>query len=355
MTQSGSKSNLVYAWVVLFHENINTSEPFQIFPINQFEKKNFPWHAIKGFMHSEVRNEIHSLPSLPGKKYRLFAKIQHGKNCLIYRNGTFSFISVNQFVFLGVDSSRRKMEVDRLNEDYRAMTEMKISMGKIYHYMVESESYRILASAEYSWRESPLRLGRGQAEKEDFTSDDDEEEKKQQRVTAKKCSNLPKKNPSFGKKVRLNILSPFITKIKHRFSNFIQTLKKPMKASTPKKKISRKFVQLSEDESDEQIDDEDEERRQVNETSDEEDQEDDNPSVEPIPSTSAKGKGVSGPVPVTTCSSKTLEIRNSSASTMDSEIGSLRRCIKLLEEDVEKLNKVCFFLLLNTLFETIFF
>ena len=237
MTQSGSKSNLVYAWVVLFHENINTSEPFQIFPINQFEKKNFPWHAIKGFMHSEVRNEIHSLPSLPGKKYRLFAKIQHGKNCLIYRNGTFSFISVNQFVFLGVDSSRRKMEVDRLNEDYRAMTEMKISMGKIYHYMVESESYRILASAEYSWRESPLRLGRGQAEKEDFTSDDDEEEKKQQRVTAKKCSNLPKKNPSFGKKVRLNILSPFITKIKHRFSNFIQTLKKPMKASTPKKRF----------------------------------------------------------------------------------------------------------------------
>ena len=48
----------------------------------------------------------------------------------------------------------------RLNSEYQAMVALEVSIEGAYHFLVETENYRMLSSQEYSWRESPLRSAR---------------------------------------------------------------------------------------------------------------------------------------------------------------------------------------------------
>ena len=79
MTQSCGKSQVKYAWIILFQDDINEEEPFSVVPLNSFvDVEDFPWSVIKGEMSSERRQEIHQFSNLPGK-YRIFGKIEKGK------------------------------------------------------------------------------------------------------------------------------------------------------------------------------------------------------------------------------------------------------------------------------------
>ena len=40
------------------------------------------------------------------------------------------------------------------------MVKLKVSLSGAYHFLQETENYRMLSSQQYSWRESPLRSGR---------------------------------------------------------------------------------------------------------------------------------------------------------------------------------------------------
>ena len=62
--------------------------------------------------------------------------------------------------YLGTASSRRKDELARLNTEFQAMVKLKVSLSGAYHFLQETENYRMLSSQQYSWRESPLRSGR---------------------------------------------------------------------------------------------------------------------------------------------------------------------------------------------------
>lgn len=60
----------------------------------------------------------------------------------------------------GTEASRRASEVERLNSEYVGMMEMSLNIESIYHYMVDTENYRMLSQFEYTKSERPLRSGR---------------------------------------------------------------------------------------------------------------------------------------------------------------------------------------------------
>ena len=63
-------------------------------------------------------------------------------------------------VFLGTSSARRKTEVSRLNTEFQAMANLKMSLDAILQFLIETENYRMLSAQEYTWKECPIRSGR---------------------------------------------------------------------------------------------------------------------------------------------------------------------------------------------------
>lgn len=58
--------------------------------------------------------------------------------------------------------------MDRLNSEYQGMVGLQLSLQGAYHFLCETENYRMLSSQQYHWRESPIRSGRV-CERLDFT------------------------------------------------------------------------------------------------------------------------------------------------------------------------------------------
>ena len=71
-------------------------------------------------------------------------------------------------LLLGTSSDRRNKELARLNTEYLAMVNLRVSIDGAYQFLLDTENYRMLSSQEYTWRESPLRSGRI-CEKQDLT------------------------------------------------------------------------------------------------------------------------------------------------------------------------------------------
>ena len=81
LTQEQGKSQVQYAWIILFHYNMDDPEPFSIVPLNFFagSGSDFPWSAVKGVMHSEFRSEKRTFSKIPGKEFMIFAKVEIGE------------------------------------------------------------------------------------------------------------------------------------------------------------------------------------------------------------------------------------------------------------------------------------
>ena len=80
-TQDAVKKKSVnqYAWVILFHFDVNNCNPFSIMRLRDFTNSNFPWRGIKGEMTREFRILLHEFSCIPNKQFFIFAKIQYGK------------------------------------------------------------------------------------------------------------------------------------------------------------------------------------------------------------------------------------------------------------------------------------
>ena len=78
LTQDTSKSQIKYAWVILFLFDLNEKNPFRIAKLRDFIDSNFPWRSIKGELTKECRIRLHEFSCYPGKQYFIFAKIQYG-------------------------------------------------------------------------------------------------------------------------------------------------------------------------------------------------------------------------------------------------------------------------------------
>ena len=89
------KSVIQYAWVILFHFDINDDKPFCIERLRDFGNTNFPWRGIKGEMTREFRIKLCEFSSIPGKQFFIFAKIQYGneKDIINYYSPSLIFYS----------------------------------------------------------------------------------------------------------------------------------------------------------------------------------------------------------------------------------------------------------------------
>ena len=76
LTQTVSKN--VYAWVILFKNDINELNPFRLEKLKTFLNSNFPWKLVQGEMTKELRKKVHQFSCFPGEEFYIFAKIQHG-------------------------------------------------------------------------------------------------------------------------------------------------------------------------------------------------------------------------------------------------------------------------------------
>ena len=66
----------------------------------------------------------------------------------------------NNFFTIGTEVSRREEQLSRLNAEYKRMVDVAMNMESIYHYLVNTENYRMLAHFEYNIEETPLRSAR---------------------------------------------------------------------------------------------------------------------------------------------------------------------------------------------------
>lgn len=101
LTQPGGTSSLQYAWVILFVNDINESEPFFIVPLNEFANSDFPFSSIEGEMKPEDRIKVWTFECFPGKQFRVFAKIQMGM--LFYHlktNNRITFYPIRYILFI---------------------------------------------------------------------------------------------------------------------------------------------------------------------------------------------------------------------------------------------------------------
>ena len=84
LTQDEGKSQVKYAWVILFHYDIDDPAPFTMVPLSFFAGSDFPWPAVKGILNSEFRSEKRTFSNIPGKEFMIFAKVEIGeKNAIL--------------------------------------------------------------------------------------------------------------------------------------------------------------------------------------------------------------------------------------------------------------------------------
>ena len=102
------KSLIQYAWVILFHFDINDNKPFSITRLRDFADSNFPWRGIKGEMTREFRIQLHNFTCFPDNQFFIFAKIQYGNiNLLISPTLSLSLsLSLSRSLFLSFSLSR---------------------------------------------------------------------------------------------------------------------------------------------------------------------------------------------------------------------------------------------------------
>lgn len=89
-TQANDKSNLTYAWVILFQMDVDSEFPFSISRLSQFKNSNFPWELIKSDLNEKSRLATRNFDNMDGP-FCVFAKIEHGKNVICmhaYTNAT---------------------------------------------------------------------------------------------------------------------------------------------------------------------------------------------------------------------------------------------------------------------------
>lgn len=77
LTQREGKSKVKYGSVILFSEDIEKKDPFNIVPLSFFRNSNFPWSSIEGIMSPGCRTEVRTFKNLEGK-FRIFGKIETG-------------------------------------------------------------------------------------------------------------------------------------------------------------------------------------------------------------------------------------------------------------------------------------
>ena len=82
------RSEVQYAWIILFHYSIHDFCPFSIIPLAYFLGSDFPWNAVEGILNPEFRMERRTLSKLSGGDYTIFAKVEVGKQ-LFKKNLTF--------------------------------------------------------------------------------------------------------------------------------------------------------------------------------------------------------------------------------------------------------------------------
>lgn len=81
LTQEEGRSKVKYAWVILFHYDVNESNPFSIVPLSTFVGSDFPWDSVEGILSPGFRMEKRTFSNMTGY-YTVFAKIEVGKLCL---------------------------------------------------------------------------------------------------------------------------------------------------------------------------------------------------------------------------------------------------------------------------------
>lgn len=79
-TQSGSKSSVVYHWVILFMYDVEVEFPFSYTHVNDLDGSEFPFpfHLIDGPLDDQSRMIPFEL--FTDKKYCVFGKIQEGRH-----------------------------------------------------------------------------------------------------------------------------------------------------------------------------------------------------------------------------------------------------------------------------------
>lgn len=78
-TQVCGISKVQYAWVIIFHMNVDLEKPFSIMRLTHFKNSDFPWSGITEEMNFEYRLGVRKVSNMPGKDICIFAKVEHGK------------------------------------------------------------------------------------------------------------------------------------------------------------------------------------------------------------------------------------------------------------------------------------
>lgn len=82
-TQAGRRSNVRYAWVIVFLFDPNEPRPFKLFRLTHFLKTDFPWKLIAGTLEQTERIIKRDSPKFPEHKFGLFVKIEKGMNVIL--------------------------------------------------------------------------------------------------------------------------------------------------------------------------------------------------------------------------------------------------------------------------------
>ena len=69
-------------------------------------------------------------------------------------------IKYSMVVIIGTEASRRQREINRLNAEYQGMVDITQNIETIYHFLVETENYRMLSQFEFDKKETPIRSAR---------------------------------------------------------------------------------------------------------------------------------------------------------------------------------------------------
>lgn len=78
-TQLTGISKVQYAWVIVFTMNVDCETPFNIIRLTQFKDTDFPWNCITEEMTEDFRTALRTFSNMPGNKYCIFGKVEHGK------------------------------------------------------------------------------------------------------------------------------------------------------------------------------------------------------------------------------------------------------------------------------------
>ena len=163
-------SDTEYFWFIAFEWNIHEPQPFQIFVREYFGDEDIPDNWFTGKLTEDNRAVKLSLNAVAGMSpYSIFAKVEKGIIVIIISNtmssnsnssssSSSSSSNNNIYNWFLTDTSqqRRDKTVKDLNDAYAAQIG-SMPMRKVYHEMIQTYSYRLLALFSYSKEPVSLR------------------------------------------------------------------------------------------------------------------------------------------------------------------------------------------------------